>query len=101
MKEPLSVIEAIRPTKIYSLSLALLGAALALAGCSAPTAAPATSTPPATATSGTPAPVTSQPIAGGPVLLRSDMSLRKVTNAGGGAAKLALNPADGKLYFLM
>jgi len=45
--------------------------------------------------------VTNQPIAGGPVLLRSDMSLRKVTEVGGGAAKLALNPADGKLYVLM
>ena len=50
---------------------------------------------------GTVGPVVNQPIAGGPVLLRSDMSLRKVTEVGGGAAKLALNPLDGKLYVLM
>jgi len=59
-------------------------------------AIPSTATTPAT-----PGPVANQPIPGGPVLLRADMTLRKVIDAGGGAAKLALNPADGKLYYLM
>ena len=34
------------------------------------------------------------------VLLRSDMSLRLVAETGGGATKLAYNPADSKLYYL-
>ncbi len=36
-----------------------------------------------------------QPVPGGPVLLRSDMTLRKLVDTGGQAAKLALYPADG------
>jgi len=92
-----------RPAGLRRAWLLAAGAAVLIAAsCSSPTAAPATSTPTAgTVPPGTAAPVVNQPIPGGPVLLRSDMSLRKVTEVGGGAAKLALNPVDGKLYVLM
>src|SRR5262249_15470483 len=92
--------QAARRTKL----LAAAGALAALAACAAPptalppTIAPPTAVPP-TATQGLHA-VTIQPIAGGPVLLRSDMSLQLVAQTGGGATKLAYNPADGKLYYL-
>jgi len=86
--------------------------ALLLASCAAPTSvalptntpaaiSPTAINPTAAATPGTPAPVFNQPIPGGPVLLRADMSLRKLLDVGSGAAKLALNPTDGKLYVLM
>ncbi len=85
-----------------ALALAAGAAALAVASCSSPTAAPATATAvPTTAAPGTAAPVANQPIPGGPILLRSDMTLRKVVEVSGGAAKLALNLLDGKLYVLM
>ena len=87
--------------------LAAATAVVVVASCSSPTAAPPTSSPlpstvpPTAGPTATAAPVTNQPIPGGPVLLRSDMSLRQVTEVGGGAAKLALNPVDGKLYVLL
>ena len=78
-------------------------AAVVVAACSAPTVLPPTATliRGTVAPAGATATVANQPIAGGPVLLRSDMSLRKVIEVGGGATKLALNPADNKLYVLM
>src|SRR5260221_10730374 len=83
-------------------ALIALGIAAAVASCSSPTAvAVPTVTPAPSPTPGATATVENQPIPGGPVLLRADMSLRKVIETGGGAAKLALNPADGKLYYLM
>ena len=92
-----------RPAARLRAALMALGtAALILGSCSSPTAAvlPTNTAAPVT-TPATPGPVANQPIPGGPVLLRADMTLRKVINAGGGAAKLALNPTDGKLYYLM
>jgi len=84
--------------------LLLLGAlAAVVAGCAAPTAIvppTATAAPTVAGATATAAPVANQPVAGGPVLLRADMSLRLLIYAGPGAAKLALNPADGKLYYL-
>ncbi len=87
--------------------LALVMAA-AVAGCSSPTAVvvATSSSAPATpagigATAGPTQLFENQPIPGGPVLLRPDMTLRKLIDTGGGAAKLALNPVDGKLYYLM
>jgi glucose/arabinose dehydrogenase len=83
-------------------ALIALGLAAAVASCSSPTAVVVpTITPAPSPTPGATATVENQPIPGGPVLLRADMSLRKVVETGGGAAKLALNPADGKLYYLM
>lgn len=74
--------------------------ALLAAGCQAPTAAPT----PAPTVADTPVPTEpafeSQPIAGGPVVLRDDISLRKVLEAGVGGVKLVLNPADEQLYYL-
>ena len=73
------------------------------------TAAPPTVTdlPAATATAAelpaTNAPreiVENQPVPGGPVLLRSGISLRKFAQADAGSIKLALHPPTGELYVL-
>ncbi|MCB0016658.1 MAG: PQQ-dependent sugar dehydrogenase [Anaerolineales bacterium] len=45
-------------------------------------------------------PIERQPVRGGPVLLREDIALRRLTAVGGGAVRLELNPADGALYYL-
>jgi len=42
--------------------------------------------------------IESQPIAGGPVLLRSGISLRSLANVDGGSIKLELHPQTGDLY---
>lgn len=81
-------------------TLIALGIVAAVASCSSPPPLP-TNTPAAATAPAATATVENQPIPGGPVLLRADMSLRKLVETGGGAAKLALNPADGKLYYLM
>ncbi len=83
--------------RLRGLLIAMGAAAVVAASCSTPTAVPPTSSP----TPGATATVENQPIVGGPVLLRADMTLRKLIEVGGGAAKLALNPIDGKLYVLM
>ena len=44
--------------------------------------------------------VETQPIPGGPVLLRSGISLRSFAQADAGSIKLALHPATGELYVL-
>ncbi len=44
--------------------------------------------------------VEQQPISGGPVLLRSGINLRKITNVPGESIKLARNPVDGQVYML-
>ncbi|MBA3944967.1 MAG: PQQ-dependent sugar dehydrogenase [Herpetosiphonaceae bacterium] len=61
----------------------------------ATTSAPTTG---ATAAAGTTA--EQQPIAGGPVLLRTGISLRKIVDVNSGSVKLARNPVNGQLYFL-
>jgi glucose/arabinose dehydrogenase len=75
--------------------------AVAAASCAgpAPTAAPLPPTATRLGPGLTPT-VESQPIAGGPVLLRADMTLREVVDVGSGGVKLVLNPVDGKLYYL-
>lgn len=85
--------------------LALLLAATLAAGCQQ--AAPAAGTPAAAApTAAAPtaprarAKVELQPVAGGPVLLRSGIELRKVADVEGGSIRLARSPADGALYIL-
>jgi len=63
-----------------------------ISGCqSAPVATP-TPTPRAK--------IESQPITGGPVLLRSGISLRSAANVGGGSIKLAVHPLTGDIYIL-
>ena len=84
-----------RTARLRGMLLMLGMAAVAAASCASPTAAPATNTPSVTAV------VANQPIPGGPVLLRADMTLRKLIEIGGGAAKLAFNPADSNLYYLV
>jgi len=41
-----------------------------------------------------------QPIPDGPVLLRDDIQLRKVTHVGGGHVRLARHPVNGEVYLL-
>ncbi len=62
-----------------------------LAACTAPSA-----TAPNRPTTGAPV----QPIAGGPVLLRADITLRRVLNVPPGAIKVERNPVDGAIYVL-
>lgn len=44
--------------------------------------------------------VESQPVAGGPTLVRNGIQLRRVAPVGGGSVSLKRNPADGQLYYL-
>ncbi len=44
--------------------------------------------------------VESQPIPNGPVLLRENITLRKVADVGSGGVKLGQNPLNGALYYL-
>jgi hypothetical protein len=93
-----------QPSLNVKIPLLLSLAALVAAGCQ--TRATATPAPPPepTATTAAAAPTEpvfeNQPIEGGPILLREDITLRKVIDAGGGSIKLVLNPADGQLYYL-
>ncbi|MCP5097066.1 MAG: hypothetical protein GY943_16070 [Chloroflexi bacterium] len=44
--------------------------------------------------------IESQPISDGPILLRGNISLRKIADVGTGAIKLAQSPQDGELYYV-
>lgn len=105
------VIEQRRRRAGLRLVVLLAAAALAAACQSSPstpapaaTSAPAPSAPAAAAPAPTAAAarqnVEQQPVAGGPVLLRSGIALRKVVGVEGGAIRLARNPATGDMYFL-
>ena len=83
--------------------------AMMISNCqvSPPTSAPATSPvstltegAPATSSLTTPTPFESQPIADGPILLRSDITLRKVLEVGAGSIRLVRNPANDDVYLL-
>ena len=66
-------------------------------------AVPAPSLIPPTATQSGPVltpTVASQPVPGGPTLLRAGMTLRDVIDVGSMSVMMALNPVDGKLYYL-
>lgn len=76
------------------LSNLIVLAAVALGATACQTSAPSAAAPSARAR------VQQQPVAGGPVLLRAGIGLRKVVGVTPGAIKLALNPADGGLYML-
>ncbi|HZQ10739.1 MAG TPA: PQQ-dependent sugar dehydrogenase [Anaerolineae bacterium] len=64
------------------------------------TLSPTATHPPPTRRRTPAAPVELQPIAGGPVLRRDDITLRKVGAISGGNVRLARNPLDGNLYSL-
>lgn len=66
-------------------STLLLAAVLVLAACGAP--AP-------------PAPVEVRPVAAGPTLLRPDITLRRLVDAGDGTIRLAQSPTNGTIYTL-
>lgn len=82
--------------------LVLALVALFALGCN--TVAPTPTTVPPTAAVIPPtsvaSPVERQPIEDGPILLRDDITLRRVANIGGANIKLDRNPADNKLYYL-
>jgi glucose/arabinose dehydrogenase len=79
-----------------------------VAGCQSGAPAPA-ATPPAppesaaiapTSAAATRAKVEQQPIAGGPVLLRDGIKLRKVVDIENGSIRIARNPTNGEIYIL-
>ncbi len=72
-------------------------------GTPSPTASPVPPTTAAAVPSATPTArpkVERQPIAGGPVLLRDGITLRKVIRVGGGNVMMARNPINGEIHFL-
>lgn len=84
------------PTALWAVIFLCILIAIVAPGC---TAQP----PPPTATTIPPTPrpkITVQPIEGGPVLLRDDITLRKVATVGAANVRLAQNPRDGVLYYL-
>ena len=82
------------------LSLVAAGCQARATATPAPEPTVATAAPPASTLAPTPPAFEAQPIPNGPVLLRDDLTLRQVLEAGGGTVKLVLNPADGRLYYL-
>jgi len=88
---------------------AILAAVMALvAACQSGAPAPA-ATPQAPPTSAAIAPTSApaarpkaeqQPIAGGPVLLRDGITLRKVVDVQGGSIRIARNPTNGEIFVL-
>lgn len=82
----------------HTTALALL--VVFVAACQTSATVPAASSLPTANSAPTTAAIESQPIAGGPTLLRSNIALRKVALVEGGSIKLARNPADNSLYIL-
>lgn len=70
-----------------------------LLGLTACQSSPTVSTPTASSLI-TPTPFESQPIADGPVLLRTGITLRKVIEVGANNIRLVRNPANGEVYLL-
>jgi hypothetical protein len=81
------------------IALAATACTLLAAACGPGVPAPSASSAPAAAQPARTS-IEHQPIAGGPVLLRSGISLRKVVDAGAGSIRLARSPLDGALYAL-
>lgn len=81
-----------RPRQLSGLALVAL---LILGACSPSSAAEPAQVGPTQA-----AAAPRQPIAGGPTLLRDDITLRRVGPAGPGSIRLAASPVDGRLYVL-
>lgn len=97
MSNSLALALVLRPPSGWHSVLLLTFVAVLVIGCS-PTVAPTPTV--LTPTSASPTPTPRQPIAGGPLLLRDDITLRQVAATGTGNAKLARNPRDGELYYL-
>jgi glucose/arabinose dehydrogenase len=95
--------------RLHAIAVLALVAAIA-AGCAASPTGPSATTPtqPATSAAAPTAPAAptgqpkaeQQPIAGGPVLLRDGIALRKVVSVEGGSIRLARNPSTGDMYYL-
>ena len=94
--------------RIKELHLLALCILLGLAACQS---SPAATAQPSSAATATPlteptaveaqsTPVETQPIVGGPVLLQTGLTLRKVMEVGPNNIRIVRNPADGDIYFL-
>src|SRR5881394_690751 len=82
-------------------TLGMLAVVVVVVSACQPSAPPPTATVPAPTARPTPEPtVEHQPIAGGPVLLRDNIELRKVIRVGSGSIRLARNPITGEMYYL-
>ena len=83
--------------RIIGVRLCALFVLLGLTACQSSLTA---SAPPVSSPTTAPTPFESQPIADGPVLLRTGITLRKVIEVGANNIRLVRNPADGDVYLL-
>jgi glucose/arabinose dehydrogenase len=99
---PVRMEARLRATAVLVIAIALVTACQS--GAPAPAATPQAA-PTSAAAAPTSAPATrptaeQQPIAGGPVLLRDGIALRKVVDIQGGSIRMARNPANGEVFVL-
>jgi glucose/arabinose dehydrogenase len=90
-------------TSRYHFIISLLLWGVVLFGCQTAVSSPRSTSEPPSPPTAEPAPaaiVESQPIPDGPVLLRDNITLRKIADVGGGGVRLAQNPLNGELYYL-
>src|SRR6266511_1564552 len=91
--------------RLHAIGILAVSVAL-IAACQSGAPAPAPQEQPTNAAVGpTTAPaarpkVEQQPIAGGPVLLRDGIKLRKVVDVEGGSIRIARDPASGEIFLL-
>src|SRR5688500_5345012 len=83
---------------IIRVRLCALFVLLSLTACQSSPLVSAPTTP--TTPLATPTPFESQPVADGPVLLRADLTLRKVLEVGANNIRLVRNPANDDVYLL-
>ena len=87
--------------RLMGVRLCVLFVLLGLTACqSSPMVSTPTESAPATSSLAPATPFESQPIADGPVLLRADLTLRKVLEVGANNIRLVRNPANGEIYLL-
>ena len=90
-RHPAKITPGIKGLHLFALCILL--------GLTACQSSPTASTPTASSLI-TPTPFEAQPIADGPVLLRADLTLRKVLEVGANNIRLVHNPANGEVYLL-
>ena len=90
-RHPAKITPGIKGLHLFALCILL--------GLTACQPSPTVSTPTASSLI-TPTPFEDQPIADGPVLLRTGITLRKVIEVGANNIRLVRNPADGDVYLL-
>lgn len=88
------------PRVRWNAILLLTTVAMMASACQPATPPPTPTVPPPTTRPTLEPPVEHQPIAGGPILLRDNIELRKVIRVGFGNIRLAHNPITGELYYL-